>query len=103
VRQTVYLTTTMIHISVLNEHRKSLLVSGEAIRLGVGTSLFMARLGVFSYLACCAWSCRGRTDAEAAAHIHACIDRYDADIGSGLLHQGRATLEGLRRTGVMIG
>jgi hypothetical protein len=62
----------------------------------------MARLDVFPYLACCAWSCRGRTDAQAAAHVHACIDRYDVDIGSGLLHQGRATLEGLRSTGVMI-
>lgn len=70
----------------LNEHRKSLLVSGEAIRLGVGTSLFLARLDVFSYLARCACSCHGRTDAQAAAHIHVCIDRYDVDIGSGLLH-----------------
>ena len=52
----------------------------------------MARLDIFSYLACCAWNCRGRTDARAAAHIHACIDGHDVDIGAGLLHQGRTTL-----------
>jgi hypothetical protein len=77
---------------VLNEHRESLLVSGEAIRLGVGASLFMARLDVFPYLACCAWNCCGKTDAWATAHIHACIDGDDVDVGVGLLHKGRATL-----------
>jgi hypothetical protein len=67
-----------------NECKKSLLVSGEAIWIRVGTSLLMARLGVFSYLACDARSCSAKVGARAAARIHALLGRHDIDIGLGL-------------------
>jgi hypothetical protein len=74
--------------SVSYEHRKSLLVSSEAIWVGVGTALLVAGLDFFSYLARCARDRRRRIDAGAASHIHLCTGGYGGHFGCSLLYQG---------------
>ena len=74
--------------SISYEHGKSLLVSGEAIWVGVGTTLLVARLDLFCHLARRARIRRSRIDAGAASHVHFCIGWYGAHFGCSLLYQG---------------
>jgi hypothetical protein len=85
----------------LREHGNALLVSGEALWLGLGIAVFMAGVGVLSDLVGHAASGRHTPDAQAAVSVHHGIGGHDGPICCDLLPQGGATLGWIQKVSVV--